>query len=502
MYVGFGVPWVALTPAKLFGDSGFLCIYEPLVKVYERHGYKSLIYLDVSYKEVFDKANDPKKTGVQAVYSDIHKNLGRSVSQPVCDSAANEHLDSLIPVDYIITNKSFIFPQLVGQSVGTKSTKLGTPVVYVCLNAGKDNVADPLKKTRIVKRTGYINDANCIDLYMEACTYLTASYTVWTTEDQRRRGMAIARRFLSPSEVRRVEKHSMVNGCGIYDGLKGFQIPDDKEREWFKAPKENDDFAVTYLGRPTSNKNVSFIADTVMPMFALHGIKLETRGMAKGSVLPTRTTSEDFHNFITTERLGKKTASRDDYAGKVLPGINCLMYASFVEGYSILPREVIYIGRPALLPRRQWALTMVGKDYPFLYKDQTEAVTLIKKIRSGKVTDSEVKRFLDVRRNGFTCEFLADTAENLFQVCKGAVDDRLACFQPERATKLTEFFEKIVKKGEEFEFKKLIKTDFRRAGFGIGGRSRRALHPDDVFCLLRKRIECVDPKRGVFRRIQ
>ena len=49
------------------------------------------------------------------------------------------YLDTII---YAILFKNFVLPQLVGQALTSKGP--GLPVVYLCLNAGKDAVTRPV----------------------------------------------------------------------------------------------------------------------------------------------------------------------------------------------------------------------------------------------------------------------------------------------------------------------------------------------------------------------
>jgi hypothetical protein len=498
-YVGFGIPWVALGMDRLFGDSGFLCIYEPLVEIFRQTGNKSLIYLDRRHKEKFESVNNPQATGVYPVYSSATRNPSRALDQPIDDTAANKILDGVCPVDYIITNKNFVLPHLVGQSLSFKGP--GLPIVYVCLNAGKDAVTKPVSKAQDTLHNVQINDQDTYSLYMEAMTYMASSYIVWSTEDQRRRGMDIAKRFLAPVEIARLKKRSMINGCGITDLVKPYQKSDADVRAALQTPKDN--FSVTFLGRVTGNKNVGYILDTMQPLFVKHNIRLD---MKTSKMLPPAKrfaeNDDPSDGMVSSEMFSGGFASREEYASRLLPSIQCMMYASIAEGYCITPREAVYIGVPVLVPRRPWAETAFGPEYPFYYSSQPEAFALIKRIEEGRVTDGEVRQFLATRANGFTCEFLSDVSAKLFRVCRDLVNTRRDGYRHLAHSRVLEIFESVTKPGEVFTFQDLFER-FSKSGMVIGGgHSKRATNSTEMYPFLCERLDCVDPVAGKFKRIE
>ncbi len=495
-YVGLGIPWVALGLDRLWGDSGFLCIYDPLVEIFKSTGNRSLIYLDIRHKEGFEFRNNPAETGVYPIYSDVTRCPSKALDQVLSDAVANTYIDGKCPIDFIVTNKNYVLPQIVAQALSSKGP--GIPVIYLCLNAGKDAVTEPVSKVKNTLHTSQVNDPNQFPLYMEAASYLTASLVVWTTEDQRRRGMDIAKRFLAPVEAARLSKKSMVNGCGITDLLKPYQRSDDEVRAMLKSRQEN--FSVTFLGRITSNKNIGYILDTMQPLFARHGIKLDLRA-SKALPPAKRIADNDSPEYmIDTSMFAEGFASREDYAGRLLPSLKCMMYASIAEGYCITPREAVYIGVPVLVPRRPWAKTAFGPDYPFYYNDNTEAFALIRRIESGSLSDAEIERFLDTRKNGYTCQFLSEVSAKLFESCSTLVESRREVFRKMSHSRLTELFERISKVGDIVIMSELYKQ-LGKEGMVIGsGHSKRALTAHEVYAMLGHRLKCLDPKIGKFKR--
>jgi len=493
--IGFGVPWIALGPDRLWSDSGFLCIYEPLMHMFQQHGVRSLIYLPPSFRTEFEKNNDVEFSGVQPVYAEEEPSPSWRYLHAVDQVNADRYLlDQLCPVDFILSNKIHVIPHLAAQAVDHRLVT-NIPLVYICLNAGKDAVINPLSKAGKT-----VGAKSAFHLYAEAASYLMADHVVWTTKDQYNRGMRIARRFLSPTEVQNLRlKHSII-GCGIADVLKGHERTDDEIRNVLQSRK-GDDFAVTFLGRMSANKNVRFILDVIQPLFVLHGIKLKIRA-TKGLPKATKRLFSDADIETVVENMGGSIASREDYAGKLLPSIDCLMYASICEGYCIVPREAVYIGVPVLLPNRAWARTAMGPDYPFYYNDEVEAIALIKRVRDGRITDEEADRFLAARARPESCNFVSEGADKLYEVVRGLVDDRMAVQWRRSRSKIVAAFEEETTVDEEFDFEDLLgrlnKHICVKIGRNIG--QQRACSAEDIFHFLRDRLVSLSPRDGRFKR--
>ena len=239
----------------------------------------------------------------------------------------------------------------------------------------------------------------------------------------------------------------------------------------------------------------------MQPLFARHNIKLDMKTSKELPPCKRFADNDDPESMISDELFLGGFASREDYAGKLLPSIQCMMYASIAEGYCITPREAVYIGVPVLVPRRPWAQTAFGPEYPFYYDSQPEAFSLIKRIEEGRVTDDEAARFLATRKNGFTCEFLSEVSQKLFAVCRGLVDSRREDFLHMSHTRVIQAFESVTCADETFLMPNLYKQ-MAKAGLSIGeGHSKRAMTHAEVYAILGHRLECLNPVTGQFRRI-
>jgi glycosyltransferase involved in cell wall biosynthesis len=335
---------------------------------------------------------------------------------------------------------------------------------------------------------------------MESIAYLSASHVVWTTEDQKKRGMSIARHFLPSNELLRLSRRNSVIGHGISDLLRPHKISDDEVKRKLQAKKEG--FKVTFLGRITRNKNIGFICDTVKNLYAMHGTELELNlSVSKAARAARDAAGQDVLNIISDERFCGGFVPRERYASELLPETQCLMYASLAEGYCITPREAVYIGVPAIVPRVPWAVAAFGPDYPFYYVGKEEAFALIRRIEEGAVTDEEAARFLSVRDNGYSCEFVSQTSMKLFSVFTMLADVMRSAYASIAHSRLTDVFERSFDLGDEFTM-----SDFGNAVEASGmkitnGYSRRAITLFELYAFFGSRLECVNPFRGKFCRV-
>jgi hypothetical protein len=498
-YVGLGVPWVAFGASRLFADSGFLDVYDALCAIYRQTGNKSLLYLDCLYRDVFNAGNDPEVTGVYPIYSRSERNQFYARTRTIDDAAAGKIFMGYAPVDYVVTTSNCIVSHIAAQGIFGKFT--GVPVIYICLNAGEDGFSNPLRKVRKTRDDVHINSGLIFPLYMEAMAYMSASYVVWTTTDQKKRGMSIAKNFLVPSEMVRLYHRNSVIGHGISDLLRPYRISDDEVKRKLQAKKA--DFKVTFLGRITRNKNIGFICDTVKNLYAMHGTELELNLFVSKAVQAAKISAagDDVFNFISDKRFGREYASRERYASELLPETQCLMYASLAEGYCITPREAVYIGVPAIVPRVPWAVTAFGPDYPFYYVGKEEAFALIRRIEEGAVTDEEAARFLSVRDNGYACEFVSQTSMKLFSVFRMLAEDMRQAYAKYSYSKIMDCFEKNFDIGDEFTMQ-MVEAAANSAGLSTTNKAnRRAMNLFEFYVLLSARLECVNPFQGKFRRV-
>jgi hypothetical protein len=497
-YIILGVPWVVFGASRLFADSGFLGVYDVLTEIHRQTGNKSLIYLDCLYRDAFDGNNEPEKSGVFPVYSRSERNPTYARTRAVDDAAADKIFDGHAPVDCIISNSNCLIPHLTAQGMSGKY--LGIPTVYTVLNAGEDSVINPLGKISGMRFSIFANDPHIYPLYMEACAYLTASHVVWTTQDQKKRGMQIARRFFTHSEVSRLEKRYSIIGHGLGDIIKNYRKTDEEIKYFLKSPKDN--FKVSFLGRITRNKNIEYICETVSSLFALYGTQLELNLSANKAVPTVKSSAgEDILNIISDDRFDGVYASREKYASELLPNTQCLMYASFAEGNCVTPREAVYSGVPVLLPRRPWAYASFGENYPFYYNGKNEAFSLIRRIESGNISDDEVQQFLDMRNNGFTCEFMSQTSMKLFSMFKDLIDARRRIYTSRAHSKLDSVLDTI-RLGVDFTMEEFGRLLVNNGVSVTNGYSKRAVTLTDVYAFLGDRLECVNPFVGRFRRIR
>ena len=485
--VAFAWPWVALGPKSLFSDSGFILLYEALIAMHERHGMMSLILLDPLYKEKFDQYNKPKETGVYGVYSETNRVAPERVSSPIGSDISNKYLNSAIcPVDFLITNKKVVVPLASAMSVEVARDATPLPVYFFPLFAG-------------VEGTGGYTARFEVRLRLEAAAYLSASRTIWTTTEQKDRGMEICRRFLSATSVRRIRDDSSIIGGGILTQIEKHILPDAEVCKRLQNKPKN--FRVSYIGRMTSNKSVDKILDAVFALFAMYSIKIEV--VTTGSFEIPRACKrvngiEEAKNLIVdSDNAGTK--GREYYIENVLKKQQCVLYASKTEGHPSVPREVIYLGVPCLLPDRPWARAMFRDKYPFYYDSESSLIAKTKLIMAGKVSNEDVTAFNACRHDKDCIELMYDTAEKFYQMAAEdvtAVQDVVLRRQHDKVMKA---FLDEVPAGTTFTWSDLPKA-IAKSDITIAQRSR-VFNLTQLYKLVHEYVKVLDPEKGTFERV-
>jgi len=485
------VPWVALGPKSVYRDSGLIFNYEYLTLMHQKYGVKSLIYLPPDYIEEFEKGNNPEESGVYPIYNTLQRNRRRQQDCAIDDFTANRYLTGEVcPIDAIYTNRQWVVPHMMVQAEDFYNLA-PIPVIFQPTCAGLDGHEKAVVKSREM------------EMKSEAMAYLSATRIFWLTDLEVKKGMAIARAYLSPAETLAVrKKHVVVPGL-IYDGLRKTKMSDKEVCKRLQS-KKGKDFVVSYIGRMGSNKNTNDILDTMKPLFVRHNIQIEV--ICSGPIIMPEgykkyADKNDAKNVMTEHRFSHERP-REYYAGVVLPNIHCMIYASQTEAFCATPREAIYVGAPVLLPDRPWARTAFDpKVYPFFYRDEAECMAIVKRIKSGDITDDEAKRFNECRK---TVQLTGDTIETVYQVFKEETESRSKLYRTRRShSKVLEAFQNSVKVGDEFTWSWLDNEMRKRHKLSIGegfkGHTTTSLLA--LYRFFHPMLECLDPRDGIFKRI-
>jgi hypothetical protein len=488
--IGFGVPWCALGRPSLFSDSGFLLVYEMLKQQYEKHGVISLIVIDKQFQPTFEGTNNPEVTGVWPLYNEESRALPRSFDGPISNEILNGYMSTakICPVDYVFTNKRHIAGSYALQAFD-RWDRYRVPTYLHPTTAGKEGSTAKVPKT-------FENH-----LRAEAASYMMVYRVLWPTTEQRSRGLAIARRFLSSTEVKRIKDMHRIVGGGITELIRPYAISDKQVCNQLQNPQK--DFRVSFVGRTNSVKNFSYIIDTLRTMFIRHSISLEVVSIGEiemPSAYKKCSNAKDAQAVIGHHETGG-SKGRDYYAGKILPSLQCGISATITECHPSIPREAGYVGVPWLIPsNRPWGPALFGQDYPFMYGSEAECIALVQRIRKGKITDAECKAFNAIRRDKKKMGFMGDTASEIYDLACEDMSNYLDFTAPHNLSRLIDGWERWVKIGDTFEWRKLPSAMQRLKAGTIADRPQQRT-PYDMWTKIRDRVECVDPVAGLFRRL-
>lgn len=201
-----------------------------------------------------------------------------------------------------------------------------------------------------------------LELLMQAVGYAFSTPLVADVE-QGARAVDVARKYLSPSMARRVEKNVRVAPLWI-----------DTEMLDAVVPVEHPKPTIVIAGRVNAIKQPEISLKFAQKVYA--------SGRDVSVLVLTNTvggrTMGPFERSLESNVELQKGLGREDYLPQA-KGATCFVNASRTEGFSIQTVEQLYMGVPVLLPDKPWARARVGgrETYPFLYRDETEAVAMI-----------------------------------------------------------------------------------------------------------------------------
>lgn len=486
----FAVPASGLGGTNALSDSGIILLYEVAKAMFKVYGTKTLLYVENRYRETIDAKNNEEETGVYTVSPPTDRLPKRSSEVPVDNAAANDYLNGTVcPVDWVYSNRKHMISHLRLQSDDHWHNMI-VPVIMRIMVAGHESSDQAAKSPW---HTSLLN---------EASSYLSADWVVWNAPHQKARGFTVARQYLSPSMVKKLEAKSSFCGESLPPDLRDVMMPDEAVAKRLQTPQ--DPFRVSFIGRMSGAKNVPFILDVMQPLFALHGIQMEVVTTGTMAILEggfKRTNPDDaMHNLIGRLESGGRQG-RDVYIKEILPRQQCILYASPREGHAAVPRETAVVGVPTILPDRPWVHGLLyGLKYPFIYQNEEEALAMVLKIRDGRVTDEEARQFNVMRHDPRVAYFHDDAAKDLHDIASKLAGHQMVTFRRRSYSRLTEAFEACVGVGEQFLWKSLPKL-FAKKGVTVG-ENQGTYSLIHFYRFLEDRFECLHPRDGIFRRIK
>jgi len=326
-------------------------------------------------------------------------------------------------------------------------------------------------------------------LMMEAAAYLFADRIVFSTQRELQLGIKISRRFLAPSVVRRIADKSIVKGDGLGDILRKRHLSNEEVKK--RLQSEQSEIRLAFLGRVTSNKRIDFVIDTVRPLFAMHGLRLTV--VTSSDSISKIAIDKDTINFLSR---AESRVNKEDFINKFLPSCDVVLNASLHEGFTVTVAESVYCGVPVLLPRKKWAESLVGAEYPFFYRGREELYGKVLYIKKGKVSDSEVTAFQNARRR-FENEFASDLSRTIFKVASEEVEKVDRTINKEAHSIIVDAFKKMFPVGEVFSIKDIT------AKLPGGVRRSRQFHDGFTkYKFIKHLCEPVSAVNGELRRVR
>jgi hypothetical protein len=169
--------------------------------------------------------------------------------------------------------------------------------------------------------------------------------------------MQRAREFYAPSMVRKLDK--TINPF-ISAQMSEFHMKTPDE-QWSK--EQGTPFCIAYVGRMEMSNNIEGISDLMTKQFIMKGQNVKLLVCTQSKV------TKVFDKDLVDVRM----ASRDEFWHLAKTQMHVLLKMSPEGGFNLSLFEPLMFGVPAIIKRAPWSVALMGKDYPFLVDNETQA---------------------------------------------------------------------------------------------------------------------------------
>lgn len=188
--------------------------------------------------------------------------------------------------------------------------------------------------------------------------------TVFATSRERDMAFDFSKRFLSSKALSDCKRNSTVRSQGVHaKRIRGVCGSVDKF----------DTFTCVFSARFNPNKQWDSILGVYEDIYRM-GCDVQIKAVSTLDRPP-----DVEKRFTAVEFLPPQ--SYEGYL-KLISKSHVAVSMSLDEGFSLGWSEHLCTGNPVLLPDRDWAVEMVGKDYPYLYSTEMELLAMLKWVYS------------------------------------------------------------------------------------------------------------------------
>ena len=191
---------------------------------------------------------------------------------------------------------------------------------------------------------------------------LGTGHNIFLTNAEKKYGEKICKRYLSPASVMRFIKNSRVISPSFYF---------EKLDKLFKNAKENKKPILFFGGRMNKTKKIDTIFDIYDKYFAF-GRDVD--------IVFTTSLSPSISKEVSKKNRGVKVIShcdKNNFLKEAAKG-DVFLCASDYEGFPVGFFEIVYLGAVGIFPRKPWAESILGKDYPYFYDNYSEASAILR----------------------------------------------------------------------------------------------------------------------------
>ncbi len=210
------------------------------------------------------------------------------------------------------------------------------------------------------KKTVMTINADVQDLYTIS-GYLAADRVFILSYHEKPMIVKRAREFLTPSHVISLEKKIQPT---VTSQFYEFRLK--PPEEWF-VPGGGKPFCIAYAGRMEMSSRIDEINDLMTKQFVMKGDKVRLLATTQSRVIKK----------FDTSLIDVRMAGREEFWQLAKHDMHVLLKLEIEGGFNLSLLEPMMFGVPAIINRAEWSEALLGKDYPFMVKSETQAYALV-----------------------------------------------------------------------------------------------------------------------------
>ncbi len=191
------------------------------------------------------------------------------------------------------------------------------------------------------------------------------SYTWFLNNDEKKKAVASARKFLSFTMIEKMIKNSYV---------RGLPISIDELDKYIKTSSRGGKFKVFWGARMSIEKNPKLMGEIMGKLLSSDREVELVATTHKASSILMKSVLKSSYGALDEVNFG---CPRDEFLEKMSKS-HLFLCTSTVEGFPVGFIEQLYVLGIGMFPNRKWVTELFPKEYPYIYAGVTEAHNMLR----------------------------------------------------------------------------------------------------------------------------